>query len=287
LKNQAVVAMVAMGPAPLIPAHAQRGNPMQARREEAPRGRAPPVPRAPRAAPKKQSAGAFTSEWRRAGSADPLSRRSRETSPFSNVGGSIIGSPSGDLEPLQQHRRVASLQRDRDSTENQQFEMGPRRPLSRDRRDHSRAHILGSEAEANRGMPWAAPKDEVRKEGGNAARRHQLRHEQQEADQALEWVPSSAAAAPTGGFRVNALAREEKEQFGEFLPGAARNASAAGAEGVYGKKNIMAREFTSNQSVDMPRARGGNGDVPSYQRCAKLERDNPAGCNHRLAAGGS
>lgn len=277
--------MVTFGPAPPVAAHAQRGNPLQPKRDasvEASRSRVPPVPRAPRAVPKAQSAGALTREYRRPGSADPFNRsetrRPREGSPFSTLSGASAGSGSGGFP--EQHRRVSSLRREVNLVENQQFEMGPHRPGSAGRRsgDHSRGHVLASETEANRGMPWQPPV-ESKDVAKSAARRNHLRHEQLDADQALEWVPSAATGRPPSGERgrVRALQREEKEAVGEFLAGAARNASAAGGDGVYGKKNIMSREFTSNQSVDMPQASGHQGAVPSYGRNAKLQRENPVG----------
>lgn len=270
--------MVAFGPTPAVPAHAQRGNPLLPKRDTAAeashRGPAPPVPRAPRAQPKAQSAGALTREWRRSSSVDVSTRsetrRPREGSPFSTLSAS-----SSDF------KRVSSLTREVNAPENQRFEMGPCRPPSAERRDHKRNHLLQQENEANVGIPWGptpAASSQDRPSGErDRARKNTLGNEHKAADQALEWAPTSGLARPSGGARVNQLEREEKALVGEFLSGAARNASKSGGDGLYGRKNIIAREFTSEQSVDMPRASRQEGVVPGYNRQAKLERENPVG----------
>lgn len=266
--------MVVMGPAPPVPAHAQgaiRGNPLAPhhdRATEAPRGRAPPVPRAPRAAPKKQSAGALTKEMqRRPASCDPIgrseARRPRESSPFSTI------SERG-------HLRVSSLQREVQAVENQVSFMGPARPISAGKKDHSRGHKLGQEYEANSGVPWQPPR--LPQESKPAARSNTLRNEQEAADQSFEWAPSAMPVVGGCAARVNALAREEKELAGEYLPGAARNAAPIAGDGAHGRRNIMNREFEKGgQSREMPRAAGFNGDVPTYGRASKLSRENPGG----------
>lgn len=275
--------MVVMGPAPPVPAHAQgaiRGNPLAPHRDratEAPRGRAPPVPRAPRAAPKAQSAGALTREMRRRpSSCDPTgrseARRPREGSPFSTI---------SKCDSERSHLRVASLQREVHSVENQVSFMGPARPdCEAAKKDHSRGHRLGQEYEANSGVPWQPPRL-PQDQHKSAGRSHTLRNENQAADQALEWGPSALPGAGPREYvaRVNMLAREEKELAGagEYLPGAARNAAPIAADGVHGRRNIMNREFASEQSKEMPRAAGYHGDVPTYGRASKLSRENPGG----------
>lgn len=275
--------MVAFGPAPSVPAHAQQGNPMAPRRdrsiEAGPRGRAPPVPRAPRAAPKAQSAGALARDmWSRRPGSGPASRsesrRPREESPFSTIC---------------EHRRVSSLTREVNAPENQRFEMGPQRsgrPASADRRDYKRGHVLGQENTANgTGMPWSSSNTEelaAQQQGEpavrNAARRHTLRHERQAADQKLEWAPVPAMHPGGEGSHgiVNAFKREEKEAIGEFLPGAARNAPPGFAD-QHGRRNVLNRETSTHQSLDAPQPSGFDGEVPSYGRKGKLVRENPVG----------
>merc|ERR1712039_620077 len=121
----------------------------------------------------------------------------------------------------------------------------------------------------------------------NAARRHTLRHEQQSAEQALEWAPDVAGIVGLRGAdadhsRVSKLAREASEPF-EFLPGAARSASLGVGKLYHGRRNVLKKEFSSEQSIDMPRASGHLGAVPSYCRDNRLTRENPLGFTLRGA----
>jgi len=268
---------------PNIPAHANNSNPLVPKRDRAVeaghRGPAPPVPRAPRAAPRSQSSGALAR--------DTWSRR-----PGSN--GSNTRSADGDAQPgqIREHRRVSMLCREKESVENQCFEMGPqKRSSSTPRRDFSRGHVLAGEAVANRGIPWLPVPEQASELAGekNVARRHTLLHEQQSADQFLEWAPSLAGyGGPRGGdvdyARINKLKRESSEPF-EFLPGAARNAPIGASKLFHGRKNVLTREQSSGQSIDMPRASGIElgGAVPSYCRDNRLQRENPLGFTLRGA----
>jgi len=273
----------------MVPAHSQKGNPLAIGRdskdEVVRRGPNPPVPRAPRAAPKAQSAGALARDlWSRRPSSGNLSnvsrtseqRRPREESPFSQI------------SAQQQHRRVACLSREKEMAENQAFEMGPRkRPSSRT--DYSRGHILGKEIEANNGIPFGPEKSQDDGQAPRpAARRHTLRHEQQAAEQALEWVPERHPGGQrTDHARVSTLKREEGEPY-DFLPGASRRAASAAvanAEGNHARRNMLQRELTSIQSIDMPQTSGNSvdGAVPHYGRVGSLVKENPAGF-HRMPA---
>mmetsp|Transcript_74897 Transcript_74897/g.207362 ORF Transcript_74897/g.207362 Transcript_74897/m.207362 type:complete len:248 (-) Transcript_74897:155-898(-) len=234
---------------------------------EAHRGPAPPVPRAPRAAPKAQSAGALNRDmWsRRPGSAS-RSCLPRDESPCAQGG---------------EHRRVAALNREVELKENQAFEMGPqRRPPTAPRRDFSRGHALGKEGALNKGMPWAptAETDHADPEQApNAARRSVLRHEMQAADQALEWVPKNGARARSMDAeygRINAFKKADGEAF-DFLPGAHKNASVPIGVLNRGRRNVLMREHSSLQSLEGPRANSFDGGVPYFARDNRLARENP------------
>jgi len=186
---------------------------------------------------------------------------------------------------VEQHRRVASLNRELESAENQGFEMGPsRRPSSgSNRTDFSRGHALGKETAANVGIPFGPGQPAQASVGGgdtprNNARKSTLMQERQAADQGLEWVPSAAALGKKDFSRLKAQRKEEGESY-DFLPGAARNAvsAATGSDGDHGRRNVLNRELSSIQSIDMPRNSGNDGAVPSYGRAAALARENPVG----------
>merc|ERR1712060_423260 len=155
-------------------------------------------------------------------------------------------------------RRVSMLSREVGSVENQCFEMGPQKRSSSaaPRQDYSRGHILAGEVVANRGMPWLPVAEQAAELAGekNMARRHTLLHEQQSAEQSLEWAPDFAIIRVPRGVdadysRVSKLGREDSEPF-EFLPGAARNAPLGGGKLFHGRKNVLTREHSSGQSIN-------------------------------------
>jgi len=178
------------------------------------------------------------------------------------------------------HRRVAALARELDAPEQQRFEMGPsRHPPSAPRLDFSRGHVLGAQGAANKGIPWMPTAgDDDGEEQKNVARRNVLRHELQSAEQALEWVPALANMGRARSMdidysRVNAFKKEDGEAF-EFLSGAIRNTSIPGGDKFHGRRNVLSREASSLQSLDMPRANGHAGAVPSYGRDGRLAREH-------------
>lgn len=251
--------MVAFGKAPAIPAH-DGNHPLGGRRDremEKPHEKAPPVPRAPRAPPRANSAGAFkrdafTRPDNSVAKASEL-RRPREESPFA---------------------RVSALTRERESVENQIFEMGPRRrPSSAPKVDFKRAHILGQERQCNDGIPWGAGKDDdADKPQRNPARRLTLQRENQAADQGLEWVPEVArpigagAAASAADFcRVNVLAREQATSVLDVQPMPTKD---------FGRRNVLKRESFTGASINTPMPSGYEaGCVPVYGRKQVLTRD--------------
>lgn len=185
------------GAAPSSGAHGHR-NPMMPRKDlaaETGRPPVPAVPRAPRGAPKQNPLGTLAREAVRNGkeacsvvrASTPTSsserRRPREDSPFA---------------------RISSLTREREASENQTFEHGPARtrPASAGRDgNHRRSHALGKEQAMKSGMPWGSSdnrKDDSAVDGASKdthARRSTLRHEQEAADQAMEWASAAAPVA--------------------------------------------------------------------------------------------
>lgn len=263
---------MSLGPAPHASAHAQ-AHPLGPRRDREAECRRPPVPAVPRtrrAMPKANSAGALTKDTYSKSSSlasTPTKsseyRRPREDSPFT-------------------HARVHSLGRERDSAENQVFEMGPAKALPTSiLTDHSLGHVLGQQDNGRMGMPWkpSKEKDEINRD---PARRNTLQHERLKANQEFEWTPGVAAcAAPEGadvGYhgRMNMLKREElmSEQQGSNLPGG-RSSSLPPDQG-YGRRNIMARE-QAYQSIEMPLAVGvePGSDVPFFGRRDILHKEQP------------
>lgn len=270
---------MSLGPAPASSAHAHQ-HPLGPRRDRDVECKKPPVPavpRARRAAPRGNSAGALTRDlWSKESSlaSTPTkcseSRRPREDSPFTT------------------HKRVSSLGREVEAPENQVFEMGPRRtqPATAER-DHSRGHVLGGLDNGRMGMPWKASVGaEDPLAGREPARRNLLQHERVQAAQEFEWAPGvRASAGPVGQEvghhgRMDLMRREvlTAEETGPALPGA-RSCSlpppGPGREG-HGRRNIMARE-TATQSVDMPLAGGAEigGGVPFYGRRNILHKEQP------------
>lgn len=232
-------------------------HPLAARRDkdvEATRQKAPPVPRAPRAPPRANSAGALCRDvWSRRPSsreapcpAKPSEERRRhEESPFA---------------------RISALTRERDAVENQVFEMGPlRRAISKD--DFHRAHVLGQEVQKNDGVPWASRKDSD--EPRVVARRQTLHRESQAADQGLEWVPEVARpAVPANGVgaadysRINLLAREQAQASIETQ--ALMKAKEPLSSGNHGRREVLKRE--SDATLNLPEPTGFEGGAPVYGR---------------------
>lgn len=172
------------------------------------RPRVPPVPRAPRAKPKTQSAGAM----RRALSKDGVTIGDRPSSTPTSK--SETRRPREE-SPLTFARR-SEITREREHPRNQCFEMGPAK-LVDERTDYSRGHTLGH-GRASSCPPWRDPDERT---GENApkdhARRATLRNEQRQADQNLEFDGCGPTAnVNVGGDgahgRRRQLAREEQEE---------------------------------------------------------------------------
>jgi len=169
------------------------------------------------------------------------------------------------------------LEREKTSVENQVFEMGPKnRAMSVDRRDdYSRGHCLGKECHPNDGMPWCPPKPFEDGAPKPAARRATLRHERQEADQCLEWVPAASSCAPKNvdacHARRNVCKREvlDSAQTLEFAPGVQMKNLPNVGKGYHGRVNVMQRE-SGQESGDNPVAAGYSGGVPIYNRKTML-----------------
>jgi len=261
--------MVAFGPVPTAPAHAKNPLiPKLDRSTEAQRGPAMPVPRAPRAAAKAQSAGALArASWSRRPSSDScLHRRDCH---------------DGDGKHIFEHRRISSLTREVDAVDNQCFEMGPKKSVD-GRKDFKRGHLLGVECKGAVGMPWKPPSGiadaETVDELVSRARKNTLLNEKHAAEQGLEWVPNGLSGIPAFNIdsdhsRVSTLAREDKEAF-EFLPGAGRNAYNPPSDGRHGRKNLLVRESQKADSVQMPQASNHDASgVPQFGRKAHFAKE--------------
>lgn len=265
---------IRFGGVPRGPAH-EVGNPILPRRDravEAGRSKVPPVPRAPRAKPRANSAGALARSL--AKSTDSL-RSSEQRQPGA-------GSPFS-------HARVSLLDRERQCPENQVMPMGPKqRASSVDRTDHLRGRgRLTEDHKQNQGMPWAIPKEEEDLPMRAPARRHTLRHEHLAADQALEWVPAMPSRPLSGESRsrsharVNVYARElgGAPQALEISPAvqaaAAQTLAAAGT--CHARVDVLKREQVKQDAyTEVPRGRlGSETDVPTYGRRGMLARENP------------
>lgn len=256
----------------------QGGNPILPRRDkdcQEAKSRNPPVPRAPRAKPRANSVGALSRAL----------QKDSANSSLSSLGSRLSESRRPAAESPFTYARVNCLNREKTAAENQVFEMGPRiRSSSLDRReDFARGQALAKETAMNQGMPWSQPKEEddalVPK-----ARRRTLHHEQQAADQALEWVPKEAATQKgdqdhdsRSHARVNNYAREvlNAAQTLEMSPmvqisGFGSKAAAAVGPQYHGRMNVLARE-TAEDSSEAPVVSGFvNGGVPSYNRKSML-----------------
>lgn len=237
-------------------------GPKKDRDVEAPRGRAPPVPRAPRPAPKANSRGALSRDvWSRRPSSvnsnkTSEERRPRDESPFT-------------------YARVNSLNREVTDIANQNFEMGPSRSSSVPRLDYARSHTLGQETEVNAGMPWKKPSEESGRPN-DPARRNHLDRESKAAEQLMEWGPQITMnkSADVVHQRRNTLQREEKDE-GLNMPGV-RSGSQRPASRDNRRTNVLNRESSSVQTINMPRANGyDSGGVPSFGRKALLPRGAP------------
>merc|ERR1719253_1507666 len=209
----AAMSFAGAGPdvARIAPAHG-KGHPLGPKRDrdiEAPRGRAPPVPRAPRAAPKaKCTAGALARDmWSRRPGSGSLTRSSSQAS----------NRTSEERRPRDEspftYARVNSLNREVTDIANQNFEMGPSRSSSVPRLDNARSHTLGQETEVNAGMPWKKPSKENGRPN-DPARRNHLDRESKAAEQLMEWGPQITMnkSADVVHQRRNTLQREEKDE---------------------------------------------------------------------------
>jgi len=235
------------------------------------RGPPPPVPRAPRAKPRANSAGALArDQWGSTrGRSVPSSARSTED-PLGR---------SREASPFATFARVSLLNRERDSVECQQMEMGPRKKIEK-RTDFSKGHALGKGIEANSGIPWSSRRPEEI-QARDPARRNVLEQERVLADQALEWAPK-VELGPCAVGRRNELLRENVEAeesrewgFGKRNRYCGQAPTGPGAEtGYHGRRDILARE-QQDESTDMPGrtaavAEGSGSAVPSYHRRSML-----------------
>jgi len=257
-------------------------DPHRDRSLDARRGPPPPVPRAPRAKPRANSAGALArDQWGSTrGHSMPSSARSTED-PLGR---------SREASPFATFARVSLLSRERDSVECQQMEMGPRKKLD-GRKDFSRGHALGKGIEANTGIPWSSrPPEEI--QARDPARRNVLEQERRLADQVLEWAPK-VELGPCAVGRRNELMRENTEAeesrewgFGKRNRWCGQAPTGPGAEvGYHGRRDILARE-QQDESTDMPgrtslaAAEGSGSGVPSYHRRSMLPPPQPSLGSH-------
>eukprot|EP00747_Dinoflagellata_sp_TGD_P131407 gnl/TRDRNA2_/TRDRNA2_174963_c0_seq1.p1 gnl/TRDRNA2_/TRDRNA2_174963_c0~~gnl/TRDRNA2_/TRDRNA2_174963_c0_seq1.p1 ORF type:complete len:306 (-),score=27.79 gnl/TRDRNA2_/TRDRNA2_174963_c0_seq1:310-1116(-) len=262
--------MVIMGKPPIASARGDHALlPKRDRDLEAPHQRAPPVPRAPRAKPRANSCGALArmQSGSNSGGSTPTkaseSRRPRDESPFSRLS----------------HGRVSHLERENNALENQVICVGPpRRPPSAGRENYSRAHTLNQEIQMNGGtrIPLHAPPQiPDQEEPKQPARRNTLHNERRSADQALEWVPSSAAKIPAGDDayhgRRQVLQREVNDQ------AASSHAPRAGLGTHHGRINTYAREQADAGELEVGRLGGfgAQSAVPNHPRKNLMTQMNP------------
>lgn len=239
------------------------------------RSKAPPVPRAPRAATKPQSAGALARDmW------------SGRKSP---ADGTTISRPSEQRRPREESpfARINMLSRERDCADNQEIEVGPSRrrpdrPASADR-GFQRGHVLGKESNACAGIHWSqvSSGEEVPRDadGRVRPRRQVLQREIQDAKQDMEFAPQAvkgygeAAAASDRDFsRRNTLAREEAKAADESHPDKAQ--AAGKADGYHGRRNVLTRECAKDgETLNMAKPSGveANGGAPIYNKRNSLE----------------
>lgn len=213
--------------------------PKRDRSLESSHGKAPPVPRAPRAAVKPHSAGALAkATWSRRPSegviGSHLSHLTSETR-----------KPSGD-SPF---ARINWLKREQECPENQAIEVGPpRRPESTAENDFRRGHILGAEVSSFKGIHWSKVSNYEATD--RPLIRKSLLREMQEAPQHLEWLhaPAPTVYEDKDFSRRNVLAREIKEDEDRHLE--QRQGSATG----YGRRNVLDREVAKDgETANMPR----------------------------------
>mmetsp|Transcript_43449 Transcript_43449/g.70405 ORF Transcript_43449/g.70405 Transcript_43449/m.70405 type:complete len:272 (+) Transcript_43449:1-816(+) len=252
-------------------AHDHGENPLAPRRDRSitePRSRAPPVPRAPRAASKPQSAGALSRDvW------------TRKALP-GDASGAEVRAPSEQRRPREESpfARVSMLSRERDDTANQQFEMGPvrrgERPPSADRPDFRRGHILGQENSSNAGIHWSQVSSGEDVGGRKPARRQALQRELKAAEQVWEMAPEVERRemlqplVARDHSRVNRLAREFAAAEDDSHP-----AKAVHDDGNYARKNVLSREQAQepkSMHAPMPRGFEAGGDVPVFNRRSML-----------------
>jgi len=248
-------------------------NPFMPRRDRsssATRSKAPPVPKAPRAAQKPNSAGALTNEHKRVSPASsgytagmvPKSseeRRPREESPFA---------------------RISMLSRERESNENQEIEVGPARRRSErppsgptsssEQPDFRRGHVLGKETNAQGGIHWSSVTtgEEPARE---PARRQVMQREFQDATQGFEWLGEAAKPLPLAHrdhSRKSTLAREQAAAADEGHPD---HVPASKANANFGRRSVLSRE-NAEVSGSMAKISGTEeGGAPIYRRRSSLE----------------
>mmetsp|Transcript_38715 Transcript_38715/g.89362 ORF Transcript_38715/g.89362 Transcript_38715/m.89362 type:complete len:257 (+) Transcript_38715:77-847(+) len=252
---------MSFGKAPAVPIHSDKHplGPRTDRDLEASRPSRPPVPRAPRAAPRRNTAGALAHDtWTRN---DSESRRSREDSPFA---------------------RISALSREQQDARNQVMEFGPKiRDQTGTRGDHTRAHMLAGDAQPQQGMPWLRVDGEDAVIGSrDAARRHTLMNEQRVQEQKhVEANPNSRSADPR---RVDVIARENSKLDNQMLEVAASlplKGQRRGNSMDNGRRNVLQRERVE-ESYDMPfGVAAHDGGVPYYGRRSVLQQHNPTGAS--------
>jgi len=242
--------------------------PRRDRSASATRSKAPPVPKAPRPAQKPQSAGAFVNEHKRgspassgytAGMVPKASeeRRPREESPFA---------------------RINMLSRERESTDNQEIEVGParrrsERPPSAEKPNFSRGHVLGKETNAQQGIHWSGltTSEEAPRATG---KRSVMQREFKDAPQSFEWRPEESklpvAVLDRDHSRKSTLAREQAAAADEGHPD---KVPPSQANGNYARRNVLSREAADvGSSLNMPKASGTEeGGAPVYRRRSSLQ----------------
>lgn len=223
--------------------------PKRDRMLESEHGKAPPVPRAPRAPVKPHSAGALAkATWSRRPSEGHLTVHSENRR------------PSGD-SPF---ARINWLKREQECPENQAIEVGPARRAESTvaDQDFRRGHILGAEVSSFKGIHWS--KVSNYEANDRPLIRKSLLKEMQEAPQHLEWLhaPPPSVYEERDYSRRNVLAREAKEDEDRHLD--QRQGSGTG----YGRRNVLNREVAKDgDTVNMPRpAAVEAGGAPVFAR---------------------
>mmetsp|Transcript_102187 Transcript_102187/g.288665 ORF Transcript_102187/g.288665 Transcript_102187/m.288665 type:complete len:283 (-) Transcript_102187:180-1028(-) len=265
----------------------------------------PPVPRARRAAPRSQSAGALAR--------DVWSRR-HHTRNCAEAAADLAKDAAGSDTSF---ARVHQLDREKEALENQEFRFGPPRRAPSVGPVHARKHSIDRESETNVGMPWALQRTTVPAREQDAGRRHVLKKEAEAAFQAFEFDPHGslrkASRERCAGGSHGRVALMEREQAGEHrllvnanvatrtvstsslaadtsadrgaqTPASGREHSAPAN---FGRRNVLMREGKT-QSLDMPRASGAESNgLPTYGRKRVLHATPPSAaliCGRPVAA---